>query len=348
MFFLRRAAIVSLLANFILVSMRAPAFAADDLEAGVKEISQQLASAMGGGKVKKLAVVEFPDLNGYQSSLGQFIAEELITQLSTGANAGQFDVVERRQLTRVLQEQELTDSSLFDAGSISKIGKILGIDTIVTGSIADLGTDIKINARAISVETAKVFAAAAAKVPRNDTVLGLMRQNAGVASESIGSMTQGKSPISARPVQRAGVFFQNGFLRIDVNSITLSKDKKMAVLAVNFQNITQRDIFIAVEGAPYTNDCNATLIDNAGTVVPVGSDGGVLVTGIKCAGFDYPKEYFVQLQPGIKTPVIFTFVAKNQNAFAGNVFSFSVGMLDLFEEHPRRFTVGISDIDLLR
>lgn len=209
--------------SFLALLITKPVHAAQDLEGGIQEVAQQLSAALGSGKVKKLAIVEFPDLNGYQSALGQFIAEELITQLSIGANAGQFDVVERRQLARVLQEQELTDSSLFDAQSISKIGKILGIEAIITGSIADLGTDVKVNARAISVETAKVFAAASTKIPKTDTVLQLMRQNAGLASQGAVSTAAGLRPAQ---VQRAGLFFQNGFLRIDVTSFTVSKDKK--------------------------------------------------------------------------------------------------------------------------
>ena len=59
--------------------------------------------------------------------------------------------LERRQLARILREQELTASSLFDADNIAELGQMLGIDALVTGSIADLGASVKINARAISV-----------------------------------------------------------------------------------------------------------------------------------------------------------------------------------------------------
>src|SRR4051794_35350139 len=65
----------------------------DDLEQGIKVLAMQLSEAMAG-QVKKLAVVEFPDLGGYQSLLGQFVAEELITQISVGSKRGQFDIVE--------------------------------------------------------------------------------------------------------------------------------------------------------------------------------------------------------------------------------------------------------------
>ncbi len=333
-----------------------PSYAADDLETGIQEVAKQLSAAMVGGKVKKVAIVEFPDLNGYQSALGQFIAEELITQLSIGANAGQFDVVERRQLMRVLQEQELSDSSLFDAQSISKIGKILGIEAIITGSIADLGTDVKINARVISVETAKVFGAASAKIPKNDTVLGLMRQNAGLANQAGVTPTTGGARPSPRPMQRTGVSFQNRFLRIDVTSLTVSKDKRKATVSLMFQNITTNDIFLAFDKQNYK--CNATLIDNIEAVVPVGDDGEVFVTGLKCTQpvmerygttIEIQKQEFTRFEPGAKAPVILTFqMESDPKGFTGSSFTFSAEMLDLVEDQSRRFTVGISDIELFK
>jgi TolB-like protein len=342
------------LSFFMLLLFALPAHATEDLETGIQEMAKQLSAAMVSGKVKKIAVVEFPDLNGYQSALGQFIAEEMITQLSIGANAGQFDVVERRQLVRVLQEQELTDSSLFDAQSISKIGKILGIEAIVTGSIADLGTDIKVNARVISIETAKVFAAASAKIPKNDTVLGLMRQNAGIARGTVAEVAGGVKSV-AKPMQRTGVSFQNGFLRIDITSLIVSKDKKKATLSLMLQNIAPHDIYIAMEVMNFY-DCRATLIDNVSAVVPVGNDGKVFVTGLKCAkpvqesygtSIEAHRQEFTHFGPSSKAPVILTFeVEDDPKGFTGNIFTFSAEMLDLFEDRSRRFTVGISDIEL--
>jgi curli biogenesis system outer membrane secretion channel CsgG len=167
-----------LLVSAALCLPAAPALA-QDLDQSIHDLAKQLYDRMAATQVNKVAVVEFPDLNGYQSALGQFIAEELITSLSLSAQPGQFDVVERRLLARVLREQELTDSSLFDAESISRIGKILGIEALVTGSLADLGTEVKVNARAISVESAKVFAAASVKLPKTEAVMQLMKQNAG-------------------------------------------------------------------------------------------------------------------------------------------------------------------------
>ncbi len=47
----------------------------------MKEVAASLGPSLSESGLKKLAVVEFTDLNGYRSALGPFLAEELTTQL---------------------------------------------------------------------------------------------------------------------------------------------------------------------------------------------------------------------------------------------------------------------------
>jgi TolB-like protein len=140
-------------------------FAASNLEEGISELAQQISKNMTETGKKKIAVVEFSDLNGNIRALGQFLAEELITELFL-ISPGQFEVVERRQLMKVLDEQKLTTSGLLDAKAMDSVGKILGIEAIATGSITDLGNNVKVNARMIGVDTAKVFAVARTSIPK--------------------------------------------------------------------------------------------------------------------------------------------------------------------------------------
>ena len=199
---------------------------ATGLEEGIKELATQILSTMKSSDTKKIAVVEFTDLNGRESVLGQFIAEELVTQMFMVA-PGQFDVVERSQLKKIMAEQKLGSTGLFDPETIAAVGKMLGIQAIVTGSIADLGTDVRINARLIAMDTAKVFAAAAAKVPKQGPIEELLRQ-AGLQPAYGPPVGGGKE--AGRQQQRPDVYFQNKDLRVEVQSIGLSKDKEPIAL----------------------------------------------------------------------------------------------------------------------
>lgn len=53
-----------------------------------------------------------------------------------GARTNVFSLVERNEIDKVLQEQNLSNSGLIDDTQAAEIGKILGIDAIITGSVS--------------------------------------------------------------------------------------------------------------------------------------------------------------------------------------------------------------------
>lgn len=313
----------------------APALA-QDIDQSIQDLAKQLYSRMAATQVKKVAVVEFADLNGFQSALGQFIAEEMITALSLSAQPGQFDVVERRLLTRVLREQELTDSSLFDAESIARIGKMLGIEALVTGSLADMGTEVKVNARAISVESGKVFAAAATKIAKTDAVLQLMKQNAG----SPGGTALPTAASRARPgAQRSDVYFQNGFLRIEVQSASKSTDGKRVTLAVSLESTTADDLLTTVCSSSYCSRA-IVVVDDQGNSAYCGYSG-LSCAGTDCAGRRDAAQY--TLISG-KTKTVVTLVCEFGEAIKGQTVAFSGNFARLVGEQSTQFSAGVSNI----
>lgn len=307
------------------------------LEEGIQVLARDIAEKLKASDINKIAVVDFTDLNGYQSAVGDFIAEELITNLFIVSSA-EFDVVERRALARVLSEQKLTATGLFDSESIANVGKILGIEAIVTGTITYLGDDIKINARLIGVETARVFAAAAQKVPVDKTVEYLMQQSSSkVSSSSVGGP-------SGLQVQRHDTYFQNSFLRVEVKSISKSKDKKIVTLALLFRNIANEDVYIAMNSE--THYCTTTLVDNAGNSIRP-HQGGEGARGLPCLYYEGHKETpknYTTLDGGTQTTVVLTF--ESDGEIEGNIFSFSAEMLRFKGEDWSQFSVGISNIEL--
>ena len=77
--------------------------------------------------VKRVAVLSF---NGAKGDL----AADLMTQslLERGA-----DVVERQRLDGVLREQQLTADSAFDPATARRLGKLLGVDALFVGTVAE-------------------------------------------------------------------------------------------------------------------------------------------------------------------------------------------------------------------
>lgn len=325
----------SLCAILLAIACSFPAIAqsATDLEGALAEIVTRLSQQMKDSKISKVAVIPFPDLNGYQSALGEFLAEELITQLFV-QNPGHFAVVERRQLNKVLAEQQLSTTSVFEADNISKLGKILGVDAIVTGSIADLGTEVKINARAIAISTASVFAAASAKAPKKGIAENLMMQNAPVP--------QGGVAAAVSPVQRSDAYFSNSFLRVGIAQVARSGDAGQIMLALSIENLTNNELFLALEydGAW----CVATLIDNLGNRYRT-KRYDRRVSGLSCLlerrEMDDPAGYAVLSSKG-KTTVVLPLFGESEDV--GTLFSFAATFVKFQDKTPTRFSVGINNI----
>ncbi len=124
-------------------------------------------------KGSKVAVTELVDLEGNVSSLGKFIAEELITEL-TILNGREVTVIERRLMMKVLEEQNLSVSELVDPSAIKNVGKLLGAGAIVTGTITELGDEVRVNARIVSTKTGEIESAARATIPITGVVKKLM------------------------------------------------------------------------------------------------------------------------------------------------------------------------------
>lgn len=115
-------------------------------------------TAHGEFKKTKIAVLDF-QLQGEDfasKDMGKIVAEWLITGL---VETGRFDVIERRLLETILEEQKLGVTGAIDPNSAAQLGRILGVKTIVSGTLLSLSGFVEINARLINVDTASIVAA---------------------------------------------------------------------------------------------------------------------------------------------------------------------------------------------
>jgi curli biogenesis system outer membrane secretion channel CsgG len=79
-------------------------------------------------------------LFGTNQDVGKGIADMLVDKL---VNDGTFSVIERKQLDKILAEQNFSNSDRADANSAAKIGRVLGVSAIIVGSITQFGRDDK-------------------------------------------------------------------------------------------------------------------------------------------------------------------------------------------------------------
>jgi curli biogenesis system outer membrane secretion channel CsgG len=97
----------------------------------------------------RIAVLDF-DYGTVQSStngmfgsnvdVGKGITDLLITGL---VKDGTFSIIERQALEKVMAEQNFSNSQRADSTSAAKLGKLLGVDAIIVGSITQFGNETK-------------------------------------------------------------------------------------------------------------------------------------------------------------------------------------------------------------
>lgn len=89
------------------------------------------------GLKKRVAVINFEDRSGYGHNIGRGVSDMLVTAL---VESDQFIVIEREELDEVLKEQGLGMSGTVTPQSAAKIGQLLGVQRIITGSITEFGS----------------------------------------------------------------------------------------------------------------------------------------------------------------------------------------------------------------
>ncbi len=113
---------------------------------------------------KKIAVLTFEYVDGRASSGGRAVSEKLTNRF---VELGQLTVIERGMVEKVMKELEFQNTGTVDPESAKKLGKGLGVDAIVTGTIEDASYgNVEINARVIKTETYEIIAAATVKAKK--------------------------------------------------------------------------------------------------------------------------------------------------------------------------------------
>jgi curli biogenesis system outer membrane secretion channel CsgG len=91
----------------------------------------------------RIAVLGFENATASQifgDQLGEAASDELTTQL---VKSGAFSVIERRQIEDILAEQSMGMSGAVDAATAARIGKVLGVQYVLMGSISQFSIEQK-------------------------------------------------------------------------------------------------------------------------------------------------------------------------------------------------------------
>lgn len=117
--------------------------------AGIGLLMFLLVPSAGAQNKKRVAVMNFDyatvrttvaAIFGGDADVGKGIADLMVTRL---VNDGVYSVIERKALDKIISEQNFSNSDRANPDTAAKIGRILGVDAIIVGSITQFGRDDK-------------------------------------------------------------------------------------------------------------------------------------------------------------------------------------------------------------
>jgi curli biogenesis system outer membrane secretion channel CsgG len=118
---------------------------------GVATLNAQApaAASAAAGRKARIAVLDFDyatvyggiaAIFGTNVDVGKGVTDLLVTYL---VKDGSYSIIERKALDKIMAEQNFSNSDRADATSAARLGKLLGVDAIIVGSVTQFGNDTK-------------------------------------------------------------------------------------------------------------------------------------------------------------------------------------------------------------
>jgi len=151
-----------------LVSLIAASSVLHAQDASITTMAGDLAKAMTAGKPKRVAVVDFTDLDSNVTELGRFFAQEFEFHLAT--SPFKVDLVNRSRLQQIIKEQKLNTTGLVDPDTARQLGKFAGVEALIVGTVTPFHETVRLDVEAIDTEDARVLAATSRNILKTQDI----------------------------------------------------------------------------------------------------------------------------------------------------------------------------------
>jgi curli biogenesis system outer membrane secretion channel CsgG len=134
-----------LLSRIVRIGLLAFAVACISAPAPAQDAAPPAAAAAGPKRLVTVMNFDYGTVQNYvqqifgsNQDIGKGISDMLVDKL---LKDGKYRLVERSALDKILSEQNFSNSDRADSNTAAKIGKVLGVDAIIIGSITQFGRD---------------------------------------------------------------------------------------------------------------------------------------------------------------------------------------------------------------
>jgi TolB-like protein len=150
-----------------------PVHAASSYEESLKQLAEGVvADAVKAGR-ERLAVVDFTDTKGTVTPTGQFLAEELGTQILV---AGELKVVDRVMVGSTLKKFHVTQFEPAQAKGINQAAKAVRADVFATGSYLESPDGLRVTVKLLNPDTMQSLGATRGTIPKTGPLAELLKE----------------------------------------------------------------------------------------------------------------------------------------------------------------------------
>jgi|SRR5665213_883772 len=280
---------------------------AQDIDTALENLTEKLATQITDQGKKKIAVIDFTDLQGNTSELGKYIAEQM--NVDFVMQKRNFSVLDRANLKSILDEHKLTSKGLIDPDNAKKLGMFAGVDALILGTIIPKGQNFSITAKIVTTDTAEIIGAGRSQFSQDTNIQQLVSQQ---------TATTGGGGAESLDKDAVKVTKKLGNLSVGLQSLQIVNGGRQYILTMTLANIsTNKSIWVAMSGGMVGNAHQSIFDPNGYEFVNADRD----VTGVASTLFQYPANAFTQateINPGDSTEVTIGFHSvQGRNATAG-------------------------------
>jgi curli biogenesis system outer membrane secretion channel CsgG len=192
-------------------------------------IGPAVAEAQSTEKVR-IAVMNFENNSTWSywgDNLGKAAADELVTQLF---QTGSYSIIERAQLNALLAEQDLGASGAVDSSTAARIGQLLGVQLVLTGSITQFSIE----------RTSGGFRSLGVSVSRAESVLDVRLVNTTTGEIMLAESGEGRKTFG-------GGFFKGAGLERQFDAGVAQESLRPAIEQVTEKIARQSDRFASLK-----------------------------------------------------------------------------------------------------
>ena len=314
-----------------------------EYEQALDKVGQTLGTRLATSSQKTAAVLDFTNLDGMATQLGRLVTQDITDRLVSTVPS--ISWIDRTQRDFILKERKLAADKLLEPATRKELGHLLGVDTIVVGTLTALGKEMRLQARAIDIETARVIAVASITFTIPDSMNSLADRSVSVGAN------QGAGDSSSNSV------FSNQVLMIRAKGLSVrpisygtnvSSSDFTVSTSIEIENVSGGDIWLGVLSLR-VGTCKIDGFNDFTGITYVHGDGYADFRKVINGSSEERRNLLTALPAGSKTVLIAQSNAcgrSGMTSLAGKTAPFSVDMVLDIKGKFQRFSAGIPEFPI--